>query len=76
VNVDALLDGFEPLWTEVNRRLSILSWLHGNRRIKDEDVKKVFSAIRFQLETDDAALNEWRKAVAALQSDPDKELPK
>jgi hypothetical protein len=74
VNVDALLDGFEPMWTEVNRRLSILSWLHGNRRVKDDDVKKVFSAIRFQLETDDAALNEWRRAIAELARNPEAEL--
>jgi hypothetical protein len=29
-NVSALLDGLDEMWTEVNRRLTILSWLHGN----------------------------------------------
>jgi hypothetical protein len=74
-NIDALLDGFEPLWTEVNRRLSVLSWLHGNRRIKDEDVKKVFSAIRYNLIEDSEAVNEWRRAIAELAQNPDARIP-
>jgi hypothetical protein len=74
-NIDALLDGFEPLWAEVNRRLSILSWLHGNRRIKDEDVKKVFSAIRYNLIEDSAAVDGWRQVVKNLMQNADAELP-
>jgi hypothetical protein len=74
-NVDALLYGLEPMWTEVNRRLSVLRWLHGNKRIKDEDVKKVFSAIRYNLIEDSAAVDAWRKATKALQNDADAELP-
>jgi hypothetical protein len=74
-DIDALLDGLEPMWTEVNRRLSVLSWLHGNRRIKDEDVKRVFAAIRYNLIEDSAAVDVWRKATKALQNDADTLLP-
>jgi cell division septum initiation protein DivIVA len=75
VDVSTLLDGLDEMWIEVNKRLSILSWLHRNKRIKDEDVPKAFAAIRFQLETDDAAVDVWRKAIKALQNDADTLLP-
>jgi hypothetical protein len=74
-DIDALLDGLEPMWTEVNRRLSILSWLHGNRRIKDEDVKKAFAAIRYNLIEDSAAVDGWRQAVKNLMQNADAESP-
>jgi hypothetical protein len=75
VDIDVLLDGFEPLWAEVNRRLSILSWLHGNKRIKDEDVQRVFAAIRYNLIEDSAAVDAWRRSIEALQNDPEAALP-
>jgi hypothetical protein len=76
VDVEALLDGLEPMWTEVNRRLSVLTYLHGGRRLKDADMKRVFAAIRYQLETDHAAVDVWRKAIETLQNDADAEIPK
>jgi hypothetical protein len=75
VDVEALLEGFEPLWAEVNKRLSVLTYLHGGRRLKDADMKRVFAAIRYQLETDHAAVDVWRKAIETLQNDADAELP-
>jgi len=74
-DIDVLLDGLDEMWTEVNRRLSILSWLHGNKRIKDEDVKKVFSAIQYNLIEDSAAVDGWRQAVKNLMQNADAELP-
>jgi len=74
-NVSALLDGFEEMWTEVNRRLTILKLLHGNRRLKDEDIKRVFAAIKYELATDYEAEGVWRTAVKALQNDADTLLP-
>jgi hypothetical protein len=74
-DVDALLDGFEPMWREVNRRLTILKLLHGDRRLKDEDTKRVFAAIKYELATDHEAEGMSRTAVAALQNDADAELP-
>jgi hypothetical protein len=75
VDIGVLLDGFESLWTELNRRLSILSWLHGNRRIKDDDVKRVFAAIKYNLIEDSAAVDAWRKAIETLQNDADAGIP-
>jgi hypothetical protein len=75
VDVDALLDGLDEMWTELNRRLSILRWLHGNRRIKDEDVKKAFAAIRYNLIEDSAAVDAWRQMVKNLMQNADEELP-
>jgi hypothetical protein len=49
--------------------------LHGNRRVKDEDVKKVFSAIKYNLIEDSEAVNEWRQAVKNLMQNADAELP-
>jgi len=73
--VSTLLDGLEPMWAETNRWMSILSWLYRNKRIKDEDVPKAFAAIRYQLETDDAEVNEWRRAIAELARNPDARIP-
>jgi len=74
-DIGALLNNLEPMWTEVNRRLSVLSWLHGNRRVKDEDVKKAFAAIRYNLIEDSAAVDGWRQAVKNLMQNADAELP-
>jgi hypothetical protein len=74
-NVSALLNGFEEMWSEINRRLSILSWLHGNKRIKDEDVQRVFAAIRYNLIEDSAAVDAWQRAIAELARDADTRLP-
>jgi hypothetical protein len=74
-NVDALLEGFEPMWTEVNKRLSVLKYLHGNRRLGEEDMSKAFAAIRYNLIEDSAAVDAWRQVVKNLMQNADAELP-
>jgi len=74
-NVDALLNNFEPLWADINRRLTILKLLHGNRRLKDDDMGRVSSAIKHELATDYAAVDAWRRAIDELARDADAELP-
>ena len=70
----ALLDGFEELRAELDRRLSILTWLHTGRLIHDEYLEAVKSAIAscYVLPRDEDAVTEWRKAVAVLENDADK----
>jgi hypothetical protein len=75
VDIDVLLAGFESLWDEVNRRLSILTFLHRSRRLREEDMSKAFAAIRHNLIEDSAAVDAWRRAIETLQNDPDAELP-
>ena len=80
-DVRGLLDGFEAMRAEINRRLSILTWLRDSRRVKDEDVLAVSAAIRscFQFATvdtsDKGAIDAWHKAVAALMRDSSAPLP-
>ena len=77
-DVSALLAGFEELRAELDRRLSVLSWLHTGRLIQEDDVEAVKSAIAscFVLPRDEVAVDAWRKTVAELENDADKGLPK
>ena len=76
-DVHSLLAGFEELRSELDRRLSILTWLHTGRLVKDEDLEAVKSAIAscFVLPRDEAAVDAWRKAVAALETNYETKLP-
>jgi len=63
------------MWVEVNRRLTILKLLHGNRRLKDEDMRRVFAAIKHELATDYEAVDAWQQVVKNLMQNADAELP-
>ena len=75
-DVLGLLDGFEALRGELDRRLSVLSWLHCNQLIKEDDLPAVASAIAscYVLPRDEDAVRTWREAVKALASDADFEI--
>ena len=77
-DVHSLLDGFEELRAELDRRLSILTWLHTGRLIKEDDVEAVKSAIAscYVLPRDEVAVDAWRKAVKELENDADVRVPK
>jgi hypothetical protein len=77
-DVRSLLADFEEMRAELDRRLSILTWLHSTQLVKDEDVPFVKDAISscYQFTRDDSAVREWREAVKALENDADKGLPK
>jgi hypothetical protein len=75
VDVSSLLDGLEQMWREVNRRLTILKLLHGNRRLKDEDMRRVFAAIKHELVTDYEAVDAWQQVVKNLMQNADEALP-
>ena len=59
--------GFEELRDELDRRLSILTWLHTGRLVKEDDIEAVKSAIAgwYVLPRDEAVVDAWRKAVKA-----------
>ena len=63
---------------ELDRRLSVLTWLQSGRLIRDEYLEAVKSAIAscYVLPRDEGAVDAWRKAVAELENDADKGLPK
>ena len=77
-DVFALLDGFEELRAELDRRLSVLTWPHTGRLVKDEYSEAVKSAIAscFVLPRDEAAVDAWRAAAKALENDADEKVPK
>jgi hypothetical protein len=76
-DVSALLDGFESLRAELDRRLSVLTWLHCGGLVGDDDLQAVKDAIAscYQFTRDEGAVRDWREAVAALASDADTQLP-
>jgi hypothetical protein len=77
-DVSALLDGFEQMRAELDRRLSILTWLHTGGLVKDDDLQAVKDAIAscYVFPRDEDAVRNWREAVKALEHDSDKGLPK
>ncbi len=77
-DVLSLLDGFESLRAELDRRLSVLTWLQSCRLVRDEDLEAVKSAIAscFVLPRDEGAIDAWRKAVKELETDADTQLPR
>ena len=76
-DVRGLLDGFEELRGELDRRLSVLTWLHCGQLVKDEDVPFVKDAISscYQFTRDEVAVAEWRKAVKELETNCETKLP-
>jgi hypothetical protein len=76
-DVRGLLDGFEALRAELDRRLSILEWLQCGGLVGDDDLQAVKDAVAscYQFTRDEGAVRDRRKAVAALASDADAALP-